>query len=227
MKVAVPGGEFSVHVERPAVEPAPVVVVVQEIFGVNEDLRETCRELAAQGFIAVAPDLFWREEPGLDLNSWSEDEWKKGLELYGRFDRDKGVSDLEATIDAARNLAGSTGRVGIMGFCLGGLMTFLAAARTSVDAAVEYYGASTEDYLGEVSDIEAPLMIHLAEEDEFMPRAAQERIALAVSGRANIQLFSYPGCSHAFARHSGAHYDPSAAELANGRTIEFLRASLR
>ena len=226
MQISVPDGTFQAYIERPSFEPAPVVVVIQEIFGVNEDLRQTCREVADAGFIAIAPDLFWRDEPGLDLNAWSEEEWRRGLELYQRYDRNRGVEDIRATIAAARNIEGASGRVAVMGFCLGGLMTYLTAARTDVDVAVEYYGGSTEDYVGEVDAIKAPMLIHLAGADEFMPSEAQERIRSAVAAKDNIQVFTYDGCSHAFARHTGDHYDADAAKLANGRTFDFLREKL-
>ena len=225
--ISSPDGTFQAYVARPATEPAPVVVVVQEIFGINEDMKATCHELAASGYIAVCPDLFWRQEPGLSLSHWTEAEWKKGLELYAAFNVDKGVEDVGQTIDTARTLPGSTGKVGVMGYCLGGLMTFLTAARIGADAAVEYYGGGTEKYAAEAANITAPLIIHLGEEDEFISPEAQAVIKDAVAGKPNIELFSYPGCSHAFARHTGTRYDAEAAKLANGRTWAFFDKHLR
>ncbi|CAN5143504.1 dienelactone hydrolase family protein [soil metagenome] len=226
MKITVQDGIFEAYVSRPVQVPAPVVIVLQEIFGVNADLRATCDELAAQGFIAIAPDLFWRDAPGLDLNAWSEDEWAIGLNLYQAYDYEKGVADVAATIEAARGIDGSNGLVGVMGFCLGGLMTFLVAARTDVDAAVAYYGGNTDQYLSEADGVISPMMMHLGAEDEFISKEAQSNIITALGGRPNVTIFSYPGCSHAFARHTGTHFDAKAAELANGRTVAFLRDSL-
>jgi carboxymethylenebutenolidase len=177
-------------------------------------LPGTCRT----GFIAVAPELFWRQERGVDLNTWSEEEWKRGLALYTFYDRDTGVREVQATIRADR-LDGSSGKVGVMGFCLGGLMT---AARHTVDAAVAYHGSDTESYLGEAHAITAPLLMHLAEEDEFISKDAQARIKSALAELPNATVYSYPGCNHAFARHTGLHYDAKAAALANGRTWNFL-----
>jgi carboxymethylenebutenolidase len=194
---------------------------------VNEDIRLTCRELAAAGFIAIAPDLFWRQEPGVDLSSWSDAEWKKGFALYSGYDRDSGVRDIAATIRAARDMEGATGKVAVMGFCLGALMTFLTAARQDVDAAVAYHGAETEKYLGEADGITAPLLMHLAEEDEFISKDAQAQIVQALGEKPGMTVYSYPGQNHAFARHTGAHYDAKAAALANGRTINFLNTHLR
>jgi carboxymethylenebutenolidase len=211
---------------RPKTLPAPAVVVLQEIFGVNMDMRETCDELAAQGFIAVCPDLFWRQEPGLDLNHWSDAEWKKGLALYAAYDRDKGVRDIVDTAHTAGQLDGASGKVGVMGFCLGGLMTFLTAAREKIDAAVAYHGGETEKYLDEADKITAPMLMHLAEEDEFISKEAQTKIKTALSNKPNVEIYSYPGCNHAFARHTGTHYNAAAAAKANGRTWQFLHDHL-
>jgi carboxymethylenebutenolidase len=216
------GGEFSAYVARPSNASAPVVVVLHEIFGVNEDMRQTCLELADKGFIAIAPELFWRQERGVDLNTWSDAEWKKGLALYTAYDRDIGVRDVIATVRAAEQLEGASGKVGVMGFCLGGLMTYLAAARHNLDASVAYHGGDTESYLGEARGITAPLLMHLAEEDEFISKDAQARIKAALADVPNAKIYSYPGCNHAFARHTGVHYDANAAALANERTWAFL-----
>jgi carboxymethylenebutenolidase len=219
-------GSFKAYLVLPKVTPAPAVVVLQEIFGINADLKETCEWLAREGFIAVCPDLFWRSEPGLSLSSFSEAEWKKGLALYQAYDRDLGVGDVAETIDVVRQLPECSGKVAVMGFCLGGLMTFLAAAREQPDAAVEYYGGDTESYVDESAAIDAPLLMHLAGDDEFMTKAAQAKIIEAVKDNPNVQVFTYPGCNHAFARNNGAHYDAAAAKLAHSRTISFLNEKL-
>jgi carboxymethylenebutenolidase len=221
------GGEFSAYVAKPNNTPAPAVVVLHEVFGVNEDIRQTCRELADRGFIAIAPELFWRQERGVDLNTWSDAEWKKGLTLNDAYDRDIGVRDVLATARAAQQLEGASGKVGVMGFCLGGLMAYLTAARhNELDAVVAYHGGDTESYLGEAQRISAPLLMHLAEEDEFISKDAQSRIRAALAEVPNARVFSYPGCKHAFARHTGVHYDARAAALANGRTYSFLDEQL-
>jgi carboxymethylenebutenolidase len=221
------GGEFSAYVARPSSAPAPAVVVLHEVFGVNADIRLTCRELADQGFIAIAPELFWRQERGVDLSTWSDAEWKKGLALYGAYDRDTGVRDVLATMRAAGQLEGASGKVCVMGFCLGGLMTYLTAARHRIDAGVAYHGGDTESYLGEARGITAPLLMHLAEEDEFISKDAQAQIKAALAKVPSATVYSYPGCNHAFARHTGVHYDAKAAALANGRTQAFLREHLK
>jgi carboxymethylenebutenolidase len=224
--IGVPEGSFRAYVARPESDIAPAVVVLQEVFGVNSDMRAACDELAAAGFIAIAPDLFWRDAPGLDLSYWTDSEWKKGLSLYETYDLDKGVHDVTATIATARSLEGSSGRVGLMGFCLGGLMTFLTTAREDVDAAVSYYGGATEKHLSEAKAIKSPMLMHLGEEDEFISKKAQAQISAAVADNKLVTVYSYPGCSHAFARHTGTRFDPNAAALANERTRTFFRRIL-
>lgn len=225
-------GEFSAYVARPAsgAGAAPAaVVVLHEVFGVNADIRATCDELAEQGFIGVAPELFWRQERGVDLSVTAEPDWRKGLALYGAYDRDAGVGDVLATATAARALAGASGKVAVMGYCLGGLMTYLTAARGgagAMDAGVAWHGGDTEKYLGEAGGVTAPLLMHLAGADEFIPQTAQEQIRAALGGKPNVTIHDYAGCHHAFSRHGGAHYDASAAALAKGRTWAFLGEQL-
>lgn len=219
-------GEFAAYIARPKVSPAPAIVVLQELFGVNEDIRKTCDELAAQGFLAVAPDLFWRLEPGVDLSVTSEADWQHGLRLYQSYDRDAGVRDVQDAIKYARGLPDCNGKVAILGYCLGALMVFMTAARSEVDAAVAYHGSETEKYLGESDRLKAPLIMHLGEEDEFIPKTAQALIKEALSRKPNATVYSYPGQMHAFSRHGGAHYDAAAASLAHERTYKFLHQQL-
>jgi carboxymethylenebutenolidase len=228
-RIAVEGrdGAFGAYIARPKALPAPAVVVLQELFGVNADIRKTCDELAGQGFIGVAPDLFWRQEPGVDLSVTSEADWQHGLRLYQAYDRDAGVRDIKDTLDAVAKLSDCTGKIAVQGFCLGALMTFLTAVRCHVDAAVAYHGGDTEKYLGEVDNLSAPLLMHLGEEDEFISKVAQAQIKEALAGNPHATVYSYPGQRHAFARHNGAHYNAAAAALANGRTSDFLHRQLR
>src|ERR1700688_2015621 len=156
-------GAFGAYIARPKPLPAPAVVVLHEVFGVNADIRTTCDELAGQGFVAVAPDLFWRQERGVDLSVTSESDWQHGLRLYQDYDRDAGAKDVKETASAVAKLPECTGRVAVLGYCLGGLMTFLTAARYGADAAVVYHGGDTEKYLDEVNGLDAPLLMHLAE----------------------------------------------------------------
>jgi carboxymethylenebutenolidase len=220
-------GAFGAYIARPKTFPAPAVVVLQELFGVNADIRKTCDELAEQGFVAVAPDLFWRQEPGVDLGVTSEADWQHGLRLYQAYDRDAGARDVKDTVNAVAKLPGCTGRVAVLGYCLGALMVFLTAVRYGVDAAVAYHGGDTEKYLGEIGGLNAALLMHLAEEDEFISKPAQAEIKAALAKKPNTTVYSYPGQNHAFSRHGGAHYNAEAAALAHERTNEFLHQQLR
>jgi len=220
-------GTFNAYIARPKTLPASAIVVLQELFGVNTDIRKTCDELAEQGFVAVAPDLFWRQEPDVDLSVTSEADWQHGLRLYQAYDRDAGVRDIKDTLEAVAKLPGFTGKIAVQGYCLGALMTFLTAVRCHVDAAVAYHGGDTEKYLGEVGNLSAPLLMHLGEEDEFISKASQAEIKAALASKANATIYSYPGQRHAFSRHDGTHYNAAAAALANGRTSEFLNRQLR
>jgi len=221
-------GAFAAYIARPKTVPAPAVIVLQELFGVNADIRKHCDELAEHGYLAVAPDLFWRQEPGVDLRVTSEADWQHGLRLYSAYDRDAGVRDIKDTIDAVRTLPECNSKVALLGYCLGALMVFMTAVRNDgIDAAVWYHGGDTEKYLGEVDGLHAPLLMHLAEEDEFISKAAQAEIKAALAKKPNATVYSYPGQSHAFSRHNGAHYNAAAAHLANGRTSEFLNGQLR
>jgi len=224
--ITTPDGSFSAYVARPAKSPSAAVVVIQEIFGVNAVMREITDGLAAQGYLAICPDLFWRIEPGIDITDQSEAEWKRAFELFNAFDVDAGVKDIAATIAAARQDPGCNGKVGSVGFCLGGLLAFLSATRTDVDAAVSYYGVGIDGRVGEADKMTRPLMMHIAEEDGFVSKEAQAKIKAALNGQRLVEIHSYPGLDHAFARRGGQHYDDAGANLAGQRTLDFFRRNL-
>lgn len=219
-------GQFSAYVARPSKAKAPAIVVIQEIFGVNGVMRQVCDELASAGFLAVCPDLFWRIEPGIDITDQSEAEWKKAFELYNAFDVEAGVKDIAATIDHVRGLAEVNGKVGAVGYCLGGLLAFLTATRTDSDASVSYYGVGIEKHLVEADKLAHPLLMHIAEEDGFVPKEAQALILAQLKNHPQVAIHTYPGRDHAFARPGGEHYDEADAKLANGRSLEFFNQHL-
>ena len=224
-----PDGSFSAYVARPAgtaAGTAACIVVIQEIFGINADMRAHCDRLAAQGYIAICPDLFWRLQPGVELTDRSDSEWQQAMGFYQRFDVDLGVRDVAATLAAARTLPGASGKTGVIGFCLGGLLTFLTAARVGADAAVAYYGGGTNKYVSEFANLKTPMILHLAQDDEYIPKVAQEAIIAATEPLDHVQVFTYPGQDHAFARIDGVHYDPEAAGLAAQRTERFFKKHL-
>ncbi len=226
MTITTPDGAFSAYVARPAAAKAPAIVVLQEIFGVNAVMRGVCDALAAQGYLAVCPDLFWRIEPGIDITDQSEAEWKRAFELFNAFDVEKGVADIAATIDAARARPDVNGKVGAVGYCLGGLLAYLTATRTDSDASVSYYGVGIEKYTAEAAKLARPLLLHVAEEDQFSPKPVQELILGALKNHPQIEIYTYPGRDHAFARPGGEHFHAGDAAAANARTEVFFKSHL-
>lgn len=221
------GGTFEAYVAMPAKLPAPTIILIQEIFGVNAEMRAKCDDFARRGYIAVCPDLFWRLEPGVSLTDKTKDERDKAFDLFNRFDIDKGIEDLRATIHVYKGHAQGTARVATLGYCLGGKLAYLIATRTQVDCSVSYYGVGLENLLEESRNIREPLMLHIAEEDKFVPRDAQAKIKSALDPHPLVTIYSYPGVNHAFARDNGEHYDKQAATLANERTFAFFEQNLK
>jgi carboxymethylenebutenolidase len=219
-------GSFDALVVEPAGTPAGAVVVIQEIFGVNDAMRATAAEIAALGFIAVVPDLFWRLQPGVDLTDKSEAEWKQAFDFMNRFDQDTGIEDLKATVKVARTLPGANGRVATIGYCLGGRLAFMMATRSDADVNISYYGVGIDGLLGELPHVTKPLLVHIAANDQFVPPAAQAKVVEAVQGNPLVHAYVYPNADHAFARVNGTHFQALAATIANGRSAEALAAAL-
>ncbi|HZD26753.1 MAG TPA: dienelactone hydrolase family protein [Alphaproteobacteria bacterium] len=221
-----PDGEFMGYLAKPDSGRGPGLVVIQEIFGVNRVMRDLTDGFAAAGYVALCPDLFWRQEPGIQLSDHREDEWRRALEFDQAFDADRGIADIRATLAAVRAEEGCTGKAGAVGYCLGGMLAYLSATRTDTDAGVGYYGIGIETRLLEADRIGAPLMLHIAERDSFVASEAQARIREALARHPRVTLHSYPEAEHAFARPGGDHYDAEAARLADDRTAEFLHRHL-
>ena len=211
------------YLAEPTTPNGAGIVVIQEIFGINAVMRGIADGLAAQGYVALVPDLFWRLEPGVDITDKTDAEWKKALDLMNRFDAAKGVDDIQASIDVLR---ARVRKVGAVGYCLGGLLAYLAAARTDSDASVSYYGVNIPAFLGEAANFRKPLMLHIAAEDGFVPKPAQEQMIAGLKDNPQVTLHRYDGVDHAFARPGGKNFNAAAAELANNRTAEFFRRHL-
>lgn len=220
-------GSFDAYLAMPESGSGPAIVAIQEIFGVNAGMRQICDDLAKDGYIAVCPDLFWRQEPGVDITDKSQAEWDKAFALYQGFNSDAGIEDIAATIEFARGLDGCTGKVGAVGYCLGGFLAYMTAAKTDCDASVSYYGVSIDTKLDVAASISHPLLMHVAENDEFVDREAQARIHAGLGGHPKITIYDYAGVNHAFARPDGIHWDTEAATLANARTKDFFSANLK
>lgn len=213
-------GEFSAYLAVPKAKSGPGILAIQEIFGVNQDMRDHCDAWADRGYFALCPDLYWRQEPGVELTDQTDEEWQKAATLYYAVDVDKAVEDLQTSLATIRDMDGCTGKVGTMGFCLGGLLTYLMATRSTSDCNVGYYGVGIDEKLEEASNISKPTMLHIAEEDRFVNKEAQTMIKDGLKDIPLVTIHSYADQEHAFARHKGTHYDADAAQLANNRTVE-------
>ena len=219
-------GSFDAYLASPPKGRGPGLVVIQEIFGVNKVMRDLCDGFAAQGFFAICPDLFWRQKPGVDITDQTDAEWQQAFALYKGFNVDSGIADIAVTIEQLKPMKGVAERVGAVGYCLGGLLAYLTAARTRADACVGYYGVGIENHLGEAKKIAKPLMLHIAEKDDFCKPDAQAKIKAGLGGMKNVELHSYTGMQHAFAREGGKHFDRAAASFANSRTNKFFKDNL-
>jgi carboxymethylenebutenolidase len=219
-------GNFTAYLLEPKTKSAGVVVLIQEVFGVNQAMRDISAWVADMGFIAVCPDLFWRIEPGIDITDKSEAEWKKAFELFGKFDQDKGIEDLKATVAIARTLPGANGKVATMGYCLGGRLAFMIAEQSDADANISYYGVGLDNLLDDLAKVTKPLVVHIADKDEFFPPEGRAKVVAATIGHKLVHTHVYPDADHAFARVGGVHWQGRSATIANGRSAEALVAAL-
>ena len=222
------GGAFQAYLATAIGGQGPGVVLCQEIFGVNQAMREVADFLAEEGYSVLVPDLYWRQEANVELG-YTEEDFARGLALYQAFDEDLGVVDIQASLAALRALPVCTpGPQGVVGYCLGGKLAYLAACRLSeIACAVGYYGVGIEAALDELAGLNGRrLVLHAAELDAFCP--AEARAAIFAAGRATpgVETYLYPGVDHAFARPNGHHFDKPAALMAHERTVAALRRSI-
>jgi carboxymethylenebutenolidase len=216
---------FDCYAARPDGTPRAAIVVIQEIFGVNAGIRRKCDHLAEDGYLALAPDLFWRVEPGVQLDPDVPEQFQKALGLMGQFDQDLGVEDIEATIRYARNSEGCA-KVGVVGYCLGGRLAYMTAARTDADASVGYYAVGIDNLLREKHAIAHPLMLHIAGADHFVTPDVQRAMHEGLDDHPKVTLCDYAGLDHGFATEIGQRRNAEGAELADRRTSEFFAEHL-
>lgn len=221
------GGRFSAYLALPrdTAHQRPGVVMMQQIFGVNAEMRSLTDFYADKGYVAICPDLFWRLEPGVRLDHpIPRDQIPRALDLANRFDSVRAIDDLKAAVAFLRAHPACNGKVGTIGYCLGGRLAYHMAVHADTEANVGYFGVAIEDYLDEAPLVAKPLMLHMPELDHQCPPEAQARIKEALAGRATI--FSYPGADHAFNRLGAKTYDAAVTALADRRTDDFLRTHL-
>ena len=214
-------GSFGAYLAEPEGTPGGAIVIIQEIFGVNEGIRRKCDHWAGLGYVALAPDLFWRLEPGVELDPDIPDEFQQALGLMQKFNQDQGIRDIEATIREARRRLPQGGKVGCVGYCLGGRLAYMAAARTDVDASAGYYGVGLDGLLHEKHAVARPLMLHIAGDDHFVDKAQQAKIHEGLDDQPRVTIHDYPGEDHGFAAEIGKRRSEAAARLADSRTEQF------
>lgn len=216
---------FSAYCARPAETPRAAIIVLQEIFGVNPGIQGKCDLWAEAGYLALAPDMFWRIEAGVSLDPDVEEELQQAFGLMGKFDQDKGIGDIEATIKHARAALGCD-KVGVVGYCLGGRLAFMAAARTDIDASVGYYGVGIDNLLHESRAIANSVMLHIPTADGFVPPETQKLMHEGLDSHPKVTLHDYAGLNHGFAAQSGSRRDEDGAQLADSRSAEFFAQHL-
>lgn len=233
LSIDVADGHFSAHLALPSAAPAaqgaPGLIVLQEIFGINDNIKSIASWLAESGFCALAPDLFWRLEPNFVCDMGGEPNEAKqarAFELFPQFDLATAAPDIQASLNALRAHAACNGKVGVIGYCLGGQLAYLAAARTDSQASVGYYGVNIANHLKEADAIRKPLMLHIAGADEFVPPDAQAAMHQGLDGHPQVTLWDYADEPHGFARRSSEHYSGKNAPLADERSLAFLRKAL-
>src|SRR5580693_6109558 len=219
------GGTFKGYLAVPASGSGPGILLLQEIFGVNASMRETADYYAEEGYVVLAPDLFWRMEPGVDLG-YSEADFNKAFGFFQRFDANLSIKDADDALKVLRARPECKGKVGALGFCLGGKLAYLVAARTNVDCAVSYYGVGIEADLAEAGNVKGPMVFHIAELDKFTPAEVREQIKSAFKGRPDVEFYIYPGCDHAFAAPERASFNKPATLMAHSRSIALFRKVL-
>lgn len=219
------GGQFTAYLAEPTgAGKAPAIVVAHEIFGVNPSMRATADALAAEGFIVAVPDIFWRQTPGVQLDPAQEADRNQGISLLKGLNEEQAIADIEATAAHLRSLDNCNGKVGVVGYCMGGKLAYLSAIAGF--PAVSYYGVAIDGALDKAGDLKAPVLLHIPELDELCPPEAQERIKQALSAFPTASISSHPNVGHAFARKNAPTRHDATAEKADTETVGFMRQHL-
>jgi len=219
------GQSFGAYLALPPKGVGPGLVLIQEIWGVNEHIRAVADQYALDGFVVLAPDMFWRQKPGVDLQYTPADS-QLAYQYMNGLDGPNAVQDLQATAQALRARPELNGVIASLGFCMGGRLSYQLAATGAVDAAVCYYGGGIQNNLGAAAAIEVPILFHYAALDDHISPAAVQAVQGAFAGRSNAQFHVYPGVGHGFNCWGRPMYQQRAAALARGRTLQFLADKL-
>ena len=226
IEVPLRDGVMGAHVAYPEGTPAGAVIAIMEIWGVNDTMRRHAQEFAAAGFVCLVPDLFWRQEPGVELSDGKPEDVKKAFYLYYDFDYDLGVEDMVDTWKFLERFPACNGKVGAVGYCLGGKLCFLMCCRTDIDCAVAYYGTYIEHNIREAPSLHRPFMLHMAMQDRWVQAEVNELLERRLSPNPLVTIQKYPGADHAFARHGGRTYSQPEADKALALTVDFFQKHL-
>ena len=226
ISVSVSKGFFDAYLSLPPEGEGPGILLIQEIFGVNEHIRSVADRLAAEGYVVLAPDLFWRMKPNIELG-YDDKDFAKALEYMRLFNEAEGLDDLKHAANDLRNHSACTGRIGALGFCLGGKLTYRLASHTNLNVAVAYYGVDIDKFLQESDKIKCSIMMHFAAEDKFVPPTAFNKIKEGLAEKPNFELHLYEGVDHGFNCDVRDSYNKEAADLAWDRSLELFARELK
>ncbi len=219
------GESFAAYLALPAKLPAPGIVLLPEVFNTNPHIRSVCDGYAADGFVVLAPDVYWRQEPGSYM-TYTDAGRARAQALRARLDTNQFAQDLEDTINALRARSDCTGKVGVIGFCLGGKFVYLSAARHAIDAGVSYYGVQIDQHLDEAANLKCPLLMHFAETDHAVPQATVDLVRKTLEPMGHAEIHQYPGTEHGFNRYGYPPHHEQQAAVARARTLEHFRRHL-
>ena len=219
------GGSFKGYLSIPPTGRGPGVLLIQEIFGVNAHIQAVADQYAMDGFTVLAPDIFWRLEPGVQLG-YQDSDFGKGIALMRKADFPQAVRDLAMALKMLRGLPYCTGKVASLGYCMGGKLSFHLAAATDVDAAVCYYGGGIHTALDQAAMISAPILFHFAANDGFIPPEAVAAVRDTFADRPGASIHIYDGVDHGFNCWDRGMYDQRASAIARAHTLHFLAANI-
>jgi carboxymethylenebutenolidase len=219
-------GKMGAHIACPDRAPAGAVIAIMEIWGVNDTMRRHAQEFAEAGFVCLVPDLFWRQEPGVELSDANPEHVKKAFDLYYDFDYDLGVRDMQDTARYLQGIPECNGKVGAVGYCLGGKLCYLMCCRTDIDCAVAYYGTYIEHHIREAPTLHRPFLLHMAMKDRWVQAEVNELLERRLSPNPLVTIHKYPGADHAFARHGGRTWSKPEADRALGLSVDFFKKHL-
>jgi carboxymethylenebutenolidase len=217
---------MSAYLVIPEGKPKGAIIAIMEIWGVNETMRTHAKEFSDAGYICIVPDLFWRQEPNVELSDKKSEDIKKAFDLYYDFDYDLAVNDMKDTEKYLKNLSDYDGKVGAVGYCLGGKLCYLMCCRTNIDCAIAYYGTYIEHHIKEVTNLHRPFLLHMAMKDRWVQKEVNDLLERKLNKNPLVTICKYPDADHAFARHGGLTYKKSEADEALKISLKFFEKHL-